>query len=50
MFDYHYDEKNNELIVLGLIDVIQVPNFVEENLDNIVQEFFNWASKKENVN
>ena len=48
VFDYDYDEQNDELIVLGAVDIIQVPNVVADNLDKIVQEFFNWANEKEN--
>lgn len=48
VFDYDYDEQNDKLIVLGAVDIIQVPDFVAENLNKIVQEFFNWANQKEN--
>lgn len=47
IYDYDYDEKHDVTIVKGDVDIISVPDVVFENLENIVQEFFDWAYSEE---
>lgn len=41
-YDYEYDE-DDVLIDMGTVDVVLVPDYVYNNLDVIVQKFFNWT-------
>ena len=41
-YDYEYDD-NDVLINMGAVDVVLVPDFVYDNLDEIVQKFFDWT-------
>lgn len=41
-YDYEYDDNDN-LIDMGTVDVVLVPDFVYNNLDIIVQNFFDWT-------
>ena len=40
-YDYEYGD-DDELIDMGTVDVVLVPDFVCDNLDEIVQKFFDW--------
>lgn len=44
LYDYEYDDIEDTVIVTGNVDIISVPDFVCENLDIIVQKFFDWVS------
>ncbi len=48
VYDYEYDDISNKVIVTGNVDIIKVPDFVSDNIDNIVQEFFEWTELNEN--
>ena len=40
-YDYEYDD-NDILIDMGIVDIVLVPEFVCNNLNEIVQKFFDW--------
>lgn len=46
-YDYEYDD--NVLIDMGKVDILIVPDFVSENLDEIVQKFFIWTDEVRKV-
>ena len=37
-----YDDENE------LVDLLAVPNVVDDNIENIVQQFFDWAGSTQN--
>lgn len=41
-YDFEYDDDDN-LIDMGTVDVVLVPDYVHDNLDKIVQKFFDWT-------
>ncbi len=47
IYDYDYDDELDVITVKGNVDIIAVPDIVFNNMDAIVQEFFNWASLDE---
>lgn len=42
LYDYRLDESGN-VIDADNADILLVPNYVCENIDEIVQEFFDWV-------
>ena len=47
-YDYDYDEKTEKTIVNGKVDIIELPDEVVENIEQYIQDFFDWAAHKEN--
>lgn len=45
---YEYDDITNTTTITGAVDMIKVPDFVSDNIDDIVQEFFDWTALNEN--
>ena len=43
MYDYEYDDDGETLLEPGEVDIVLVPNFVHDNLDDIVQKFNSWV-------
>lgn len=48
LYDYEYDDVEDTVIVTDYVDIISVPDFVCDNLDSIVQKFFDWVSNTKN--
>lgn len=48
IYEYEYDDITNTTTVLGNVDIIKVPDFVCDNIDTIVQEFFDWTALNQN--
>ena len=46
VYDYEYDEITNSIINMGNVDIVLVPDIVCNNLQSIVQTFFDWVSKE----
>ena len=47
IYDYEYDYETDTLTVTDDVDIISVPDFVCEHLEEIVQKFFNWTALKD---
>ena len=45
IYDYEYDYETDTLTVTDDVDIISVPDFVCEHLEEIVQKFFDWAKE-----
>lgn len=48
IYDYEYDDITDTITVTGDVDIIKVPDFVSDNIDDIVQKFFRWTELSEN--
>ncbi len=48
IYDYEYDDRTDTTKVTDTVDIIKVPDFVSDNIDDIVQEFFDWVALNEN--
>lgn len=48
VYDYEYDDITNNVTVTSKVDIIKVPDFVSDNIDNVVQNFFDWTTLNEN--
>lgn len=48
VFDYEHDDITDTILVTEDVDIIKVPNFVNDNIDDIVQKFFRWTELTEN--
>lgn len=44
-YDYEYD-NNDVLLDMGTVDIVLVPDFVCDRLDEIVQKFFDWCDEE----
>ena len=44
IYDYEYDNETDTLTVADDVDIISVPDFVCEHLEEIVQKFFDWTT------
>ena len=42
-YDYQYDDIAGKLTVAGEVDIVCVPDYICENLEQKVQEFFDWT-------
>ena len=42
-YDYEYDDIANKLTVTGEVDIVCVPDYICENLEQKVQKFFDWT-------
>lgn len=50
LYDYEYCDIEDTIEVKDYVDIVKVPDFVCSNLDEIVQEFFDWVSNTKNHN
>ena len=50
LYDYEYDDVQDTIEVTDCVDIVRVPDFVCDNLDSIVQKFFDWVSNTKNYN
>lgn len=48
LYDYEYDDIEDTIIVTDYVDIISVPDVVCNNLDTIVQKFFDWVANTKN--
>lgn len=44
IYDYEYDYIEDVITDISAADILSVPDFVCDNLNDIVQEFFNWTN------
>lgn len=45
VYDYEYDESHQRLTVSGDVDIVSVPDIVCENIEEVVQKFFDWTNR-----
>lgn len=46
VYEYDYDETTDSIINIGKVDILLVPDFVCNNLNSIVPNFFDWVSRE----
>ena len=44
VYDYEYDDSTQQLIIFDDVDIVSIPDYVCENLEEIVQKFFDWTN------
>lgn len=44
IYDYSYNDETETIDIFDDVDIISVPNMVADNLDNVVQKFFDWTN------
>lgn len=42
IYDYEYDDAKDIITGISIADILLVPDFVCDNVDDVVQKFFNW--------
>ncbi len=47
IYDYEYDDSTQQLIIADDVDIVSVPDIVCENLEEVVQKFFDWTNSIE---
>jgi hypothetical protein len=47
LYDWEIDDETYDLISSNDLDIISVPDFVCEDLEETVQKFFNWVDSTE---
>ncbi len=47
-YDFDYNEDMDSIEINGLVDIMEVPDEIANNLDEYVQKFFDWFACAEN--
>ena len=47
IYDYEYNDETDEMTVDDDVDILLVPDYVADNIADVVQKFENWSSEKD---